>query len=113
MPRQRNTFTQREIMQYIVSHANRYSPSVVERAQRFLDSRGQDNYSARAREQSRANERNSAARSAARNRTPSGMSSQTTRQAVNRGTGLSRSNVTNEARLRTAADSYAAFGWGK
>lgn len=113
MPRGRNAFTRREIMQYIVSHRNRYGETVVERAQRFLDSNGQDDYSPRARQQSRANERNSAARSASRNRTPAGMSSQTTRQAVNRGTGLSRSNVTNEARLRTAADSYAAFGWGK
>lgn len=113
MPRQRRTFTQRDIMQYIVSHPNRYSDTVVGRAQRYLDTNGGDNYSSRAREESRANERNSAARSAARNRLPAGMSSQTTQQAVNRGTGLNRNSVTDEARLRTAADSYAAFGWGR
>lgn len=113
MPRQRRTFTQRDIMDYIVSHASRYSERVVERAQRYLDTRGRDNYSSRAQQENRADERNSASRSAARNRVPAGMSSQTTRQAVNRGTGLNRNNVTDAARLRTAADSYAAFGWGK
>ena len=111
MPRQRREFSEREIMEYIVNHPNRYSNSVVERAQQYLDRGG--SYQRRADQQSRANERNSASRSAARNRTPAGMSSQTTQQAVNRGTGLSRNNVTNETRIRMQADSYAAFGWGK
>ena len=108
--------TRREIMQYIVDNANRYNRETVESAQRYLD-RGYSTSNPRVSEYAdstseRRRERSSTQRSAARRRRPAGMSSRTTRSAVERGTGLSRMSVSDSARLRSMADSYAAFGWG-
>lgn len=105
----RPTFSRRQILEYIVQNPKRYSNEVVESAKKTLAGRYVDQRTAD--EQSRAKERNSAQRSAARNRRPSGMSSQNTRDAVNKGTGLSRMSVSDRDRLRTMADSYATFGW--
>ena len=104
----------REVMQYIVDHADRYggaNSTRVQQAQRYLDNHVSEVEQSPT--QSRAKERNSRQRSDARNRRRPGMNSANTRNVVERSAGVTSMNRTDADFLRSRADAWAAFGWGK